>query len=427
MNTQESHNQISTTNWFRIAAPYIHAHRGATFVIAFDGDTIASKNFSNLIHDFALLNSLGMRIALVFGARKQIDTQCKVHHVESNYHNDIRITDEKSLKIVRSVLGKLRIDIEAALSFNMPHTPMADAHINCISGNWVTAKPFGIRDGIDFFNTGQVRRVDSEAIHQQLGLGNIVLISPLGYSPTGEVFNLPYESVAEQVAISLNADKLIFVGNATDELAREMTLEQAKQVASTSHPIQAAIKACEGGVERVHLLDRATDGVLLQELFSRDGAGTLITATSFESTRQATIDDVNGILELIQPLENKGTLVKRSREHLEMEIDHFTVMERDGSIIACAALYPYAEVAELACLAVRKSYQDTGRGKHLLETIEKHAKQQSLNSLCVLTTQTAHWFLEHGFNEAAINDLPVEKQQFYNYQRNAKVFIKDLS
>lgn len=429
MKTPITNNIATTTSWFRTAAPYIHAHRGARFVIAFDGETIATDGFDSLVHDFALLNSLGIKLVLVFGARKQIDVQSKVHNVAINYHDGLRVTDESSLKIARSVIGRLRLDVEAKLSFGLPHTPMADAQVRCTSGNLVTARPVGIKDGIDFGHTGEVRRVDTLGINEQLALGNVVLLPPMGFSPTGEFFNLSYEAIATNVAKDLAADKLIFIGENSDELARELTVEQAGNIKDQHPTLAAAVDACKAGVKRVHLLDRDQDGALLQELFSRDGAGTLITADLFETTRQATVEDVGGILELIKPLEANGVLVKRSRDHLETEVDHFTVMERDGTVVACAALYPYSDnqIGELACLAVSKNYQDQGRGEKLLSVIEQQAHSAGLSSLCVLTTQTAHWFIERGFKEAEIADLPVEKQDFYNYQRNAKVFSKNLA
>jgi len=431
-NTPISSTSATTTSWFRTAAPYIHAHRGATFVIAFDGETIETPGFDSLIHDLALLSSLGIKLVLVYGARPQIEQQCHSQKVEVHYHQGLRITDDASLKIAKSVMGKLRINIEAKLSFGLPHTPMAHARIRCTSGNLITARPVGIRDGIDFGHTGEVRRVDIQGINDQLTLGNMVLLPPLGYSPTGEIFNLAAEDIATAVATALTADKLIFIGEGNHGLPRELTVQQAEQispVAAAPYPFNAAIRACKSGVKRVHLLDRLQDGALLQELFSRDGAGTLITAKSFETIRQATIDDVGGILDLIQPLEQNGTLVKRSRDLLEVEIGHFTVMERDGSIVACAALYSYqhSDVAELACLAVSKDYQSLGRGDQLLSAIEQQASNLGLNALCVLTTQTAHWFIEHGFNGADISDLPMEKRALYNYQRNAKVFKKILA
>ncbi|MTI62786.1 amino-acid N-acetyltransferase [Methylophaga sp.] len=421
-------NLATTTSWFRTAAPYIHAHRGATFVIAFDGETIDSDGFDPLLHDIAILSSLGIKLVLAYGARPQIEAQCEQQNIEVHYHRGLRVTDDASLKIAKAVIGKLRLDIESKLSFGLPHTPMADARIRCTSGNLVTARPAGIIDGIDLGHTGEVRRIDVDGINQQLGLGNIVLLPPLGYSLTGEIFNLSSEAIATAVAVSLHADKLIFIGSSNRDLPREMTVSQARENLDGHPSLAAAVQACESGVRRVHLLDRAQDGALLQELFSRDGAGTLLTATSFETTRQASIEDVAGILELLQPLEANGTLVKRSRELLEREIDHFTVMERDGTVVACAALYPYPEnnMAELACLAVSNNYQSKGRGKQLLASLEQTALRAGIESLCVLTTQTAHWFLEHGFKPAEIKDLPIAKQALYNYQRNSRVFLKQL-
>jgi amino-acid N-acetyltransferase len=417
----------TTTSWFRAAAPYIHAHSGATFVIAFDGETVAADNFDHLIHDLAILNSLDIRLVLVFGARPQIEAKCEKLDIAVKYHRGLRITDDASLQVARAVVGDLRIAIESKLSFGLPHTPMADSRIRCVSGNLVTARPAGIIDGIDLGHTGEVRRIDADGIQQQLSNGNLVLLPPLGYSLTGEIFNLSAEAIATAVASRLQADKLIFIGQSNAELPREITLQQVKDY---DHPsLNAAVTACEAGVCRVHLLDRSVDGALLQELFSRDGVGTLISATSFETTRQATIEDVGGILELLQPLEQSGVLVKRSRELLEREIEHFTVMERDGTVVACAALYPYPEnnAAELACMAISTDYRHQGRGKQLLNILEKQAKAAGWTSLYVLTTQTAHWFIEHGFQPSAISDLPMQKQALYNYQRNSSVFKKLLT
>jgi amino-acid N-acetyltransferase len=421
----------TTTSWFRHAAPYIHAHRGATFVISVDGQTIASDNFDNLIHDLALLNSLGIRLVIVYGARHQIEQQCQQNNIPVQYHQGLRVTDDASLNVAKAIVGQLRLEFEAKLSFSLPHTPMADTQIRCSSGNFVTAQPVGIIEGVDLGHTGQVRRIDTQALEQQLDLNNIVLLPPLGYSPTGEVFNLSAEAIATVCASELKADKLIFIGDSHSALPKEMTVIQAEDALmelelANSHTLQAAVDACEAGVKRVHLLDREQDDALLQELFTRDGAGILISPIAFETTRIATIDDIGGILELIQPLEQSGILVKRAREDLEIHIQSFVVMERDGTILACAALHPYPEnkVGELACLAVAPDYRGSDRGEQLLTAIVHQARKQKLNTLYVLTTQTTHWFLEQGFVPAEIADLPVEKQSLYNYQRNAKVFKK---
>jgi amino-acid N-acetyltransferase len=428
--------------WFRDFSPYINAFRGRTFVIAFGGELIAEEQFATLVHDIALLNSLGVRLVLVNGARPQIAQRLEERGVEMHYVNGLRVTDEAALACVKEAAGAVRVEIEALLSMGLANSPMAGAQIRVASGNFVTAQPLGVREGVDYLHTGEVRRIDAEAVQRQLNQGAIVLLSPLGYSPTGEVFNLSAEDVATAAAIELGADKLIYLIDGPglqlddDTLIRELSLHDAEAFLD-EHPhlpealtkaLYSALYACDEGVSRVHLIDRHQDGSLLMELFTRDGVGTLISADNYEDIRQANIDDVGGILELLAPLESEGVLVRRSRERLETEIDHFTVVERDGTIIACAALYPFAEesLGELACMAVRHEYRNEGRGDALLDYIQRQARALDITRLFVLTTRTAHWFQERGFEPSSIKDLPLERQQLYNYQRRSKIFIKPL-
>ena len=431
----------SFIHWFRNAAPYINAFRGRTFIISFSAETIEGENFPHLVHDFALLHSLGVRLVLVYGARSRIERILQERNIESHYHQGLRITDHSALECIKQAVGSLRLEIEALLSMGLANSPMAGAGIRITSGNHVAAQPLGIRDGIDFRHTGEVRRIDAPAIEAQLDSGNIVLLPPLGYSPTGEIFNLHAEQVACSAGRALAAEKLIYLieapglRNPQGELVRELTVTEAEQLTGRTDippivaaPLTSAISACRGGVHRAHLLDSRVDGALLQELFTRDGTGTLLAMERFEGIRPATIKDVGGILELITPLEQSGILVHRSREWLEMEIDHFSVVERDGAIIACAALHPFAgeKVAELAGLAVHPDYRGEQRGGRLLEFIEQQARQQGMERLFVLTTQTPHWFQERGYRAAEIGELPVMRQAMYNYQRNSRVFIKSL-
>lgn len=426
--------------WFRNSAPYINAHRGKTLVIMFGGEAVDHPNFANIIHDIALLNSLGVKLVLVHGARPQIEERLKLRGVAHKFENDIRITDNETLESVKDAAGSLRAQIEALLSMGLANSPMHGSSIRVCSGNFVMARPIGVKNGVDFGHTGLVRRIDHEGIKQQLALGSIVLLSPQGYSPTGEVFNLSLEDVATRVAISLQADKLIAFSaldglcDAQDKLVRHCGTAEVKTLLGnctqpeTAALMRAIINCSEQGVSRCHCISYAEDGALLQELFTRDGIGTLISQDHYEQIHGADIDDIGGILELIQPLEEDGTLLKRSRELLETEIRYFTVMERDGMVIACAALYPYPEHAsgEIACVATHPDYRGRDRGERLLETLEQQARQQNLKQLFVLTTVTAHWFQEQGFVQAGTDALPEGKQRLYNYQRNSKVFIKNL-
>ncbi len=432
--------------WFRNSAPYINAHRGETFVIQFGGEVVRDAMFPNLIHDLALLESLGVKLVLVHGVRPQVERRLSARGLAPLYAGDIRVTDEAALEVVKEATGSVRLEIEALLSMGLANSPMAGARIRVTSGNFVTARPIGVRGGIDYCHTGQVRRIDSASIYRHLDNREVVIISPIGFSPTGEMFNLPAEEVATVVAVALKAGKLIFIGETaslTDAhgcVIRQLTLDEATSLHAERRALAAAaedeslrhldnaVRACRNGVRRTHILDRHLDGALISELFTRDGVGTMVNADLYEDTRAATIDDVGGILELIGPLEDDGTLVKRSREKLETEIDRFLVMERDGAVIACAGLYPLSKGGdiELACLVVHKDYRDAGRGEMLLRRAEQQARSLAGRRLFVLTTRTTHWFRECGFESASVDDLPAERKALYNYTRNSKILYKAL-
>ncbi|MEJ2094536.1 MAG: amino-acid N-acetyltransferase [Gammaproteobacteria bacterium] len=453
--------------WFRSAAPYIHSHRGKTFVLHCGGELIAHPVFPGLVHDIALLNSLGIRVALVFGARPQIEKELEVRGIRPHLVSGLRVTDFNTLEIVKSVVGSLRIQIESLFSMGLPNSPMSEASIKIASGNFVVARPVGVIDGIDLEFTGMVRRIYSDLIRARLHNQELVLIHPVGYSPTGEAFNLGSVELAKQVALELRADKLLFLmcgiglqdnsGQAVQHLTqgqaeqllqnKELTdgspwlqlkagLEASKLQIERIHfdgspwlQLQAGLEASKQQIERVHFIDQSQDGGLMQELFSRDGIGTMLTAAPYDELRKASIDDIGGILELIQPLEESGKLVRRSREKMETEINDYFVIIRDNAVIACAAVHIYEDetCAELACLVVDEHYQKLNKGSDLLQAVESYAREHQVKRLFALTTQALHWFIEQGFTEAAIDDLPVQKKQLYNYQRNSKVFTKNIS
>jgi amino-acid N-acetyltransferase len=438
-------------NWFRHSTPYINAYRGKVFVILLPGEALAHENFWNIAHDLTLLNSLGVKLVLVYGARPQIDAALLaaghkaeiLEKVTGHIHNTVRITDAPSLEVIKGVVGKLRIDIEATFSMGLINSPMHGADISIASGNFVMAKPFGIQDGIDFGFMGEVRKVEHEAIRKQLDNGNIVLMSSLGYSPTGEVFNLTVEDVACATAIALKADKLLIYGKQAGILDQDgeriskMSAEEALQLIKEKiarkgldeelKNLELSVKACSATVKRSQVISYEDDGALLIELFTRDGIGTLITQEQYEQLRPATIKDVGGILELIEPLEAEGVLVHRSRERLEAEIEQFFVIEREGMIISCGALYPQdAQSGELACLATHPDYRNHNRAQAILEQVEKQARKLGLTKLFVLTTKSPHWFLERGFVASSVDELPEKKKSLYNYQRNSRIFVKQL-
>lgn len=434
-------NPTQFVEWLRSVAPYIHAFRGKTFVVAFPGELVMAGALPVLAHDLSLLHALGVKVVIVHGSRPQVQEQLALRHVETRFHNGLRITDAVALESAKEAAGEIRLDIEAAFSQGLPNTPMANSAIRVISGNFVLARPMGIIDGIDLEHTGVTRKVAYETIHPILAAGALVLLSPLGFSPTGEVFNLTMEDVALAAATALRADKLIFITetpmmtDAGGAEIREVSAHLAEAIlesgclrADAAYYFEHATKACMAGVPRAHIVPFSTDGSVLLEIFTHDGVGTMISAHNLESLREATIEDVGGILQLIEPLEADGTLVKRGRELIEREIDYFSVIEHDGVIFGCAALYPFPaeKMAEMACLTVNPDAQAQGDGERLLKHIEYRARAAGFRKLFVLTTRAQHWFLKRGFVLANVDALPKDRQNMYNWQRKSLVLIKTL-
>ncbi|HEX8602320.1 MAG TPA: amino-acid N-acetyltransferase [Pseudoduganella sp.] len=434
-------NPVEFVQWLRSVAPYIHAFRGKTFVVAFPGELVAAGALPVLAHDLSLLHALGIKVVVVYGSRPQVAEQLALRNVEGRFHNGLRVTDTAAMECAKEAAGELRLDIEAAFSQGLPNTPMSNAAIRVISGNFVTARPLGVIDGVDLELTGVTRKVDAETIHSILATGGVILLSPLGFSPTGEAFNLTMEDVAVSAAVALHADKLIFITETEmlRDLAgteiRELSSHQAEAVLQanflspeSAFYLRHCVKACNSGVDRSHIVPFAMDGSAMLELFTHDGVGTMISHENLESLRPATIEDVGGIIKLIEPLEADGTLVKRGRELIEREINYFSVIEHDGVIFGCAALYPFPEekMAEMACLTVNPEVQAQGDGERILKHMENRARASGITKLFVLTTRTAHWFIKRGFVPASVDALPKDRQRMYNYQRKSQVLVKTL-
>ena len=435
--------------WFRAVAPYIHAYRGKTFVVAIAGELIAAGKLNLFVQDMAILHAMGIKLVLVHGFRPQVNEQLRAKGQQSKFSHGRRITDEVALDSAQEAAGQLRFEIEAAFSQGLPNTPMANATVRVVSGNFLTARPVGIVDGVDFQSSGLVRKVDATAIRRAIDTGAIVMLSPFGFSPTGEAFNLTMEDVATSTAIALQSDKLLFLTevpgireNPADpdspidtELALADAVRLLAKLPDPAQPtdiafyLQHCVAACQGGVERSHILPFAYDGALLMEVFTHDGVGTMVVDEKLESLREATADDIGGILKLIEPFEKDGTLVKRDRTEIERDIGLYTVIEHDGVIFGCAAFYPYPEArtAEMAALTVSPSVQSQGDGERILKRIEQRARAMQLDSIFVLTTRTMHWFLKRGFAVVDPDWLPEARKRKYNRDRRSQVLVKKLS
>lgn len=427
--------------WFRDVAPYVHAFRSKTFVIAFGGDLVQAGALNALVQDLSLLSALGVRLVLVHGSRPQVNEQLRLKGFTQQFDRGLAPTDAAALECAKEAAGEIRLDIEAAFSQGLPNTPMSHSHIRVISGNFVTARPTGVLDGVDYQHTGQVRKIDVDALKFAIEKGSVVLLSPLGFSPTGDAFNLAMEDLATSVAVALRAEKLIFLscspgvltpdGAVDTELARvdaDALLQQGDLDEDTAFFLRHASLAVKRGVARAHLVPYALDGSVLLEIFTHDGVGTMVVEDTLDDLRPATLDDVGAILSLIEPLEADGTLVPRPRSVIEREVEHFTVLEHDGVIYGCAALHPYPEehMAEMACLIVNPEWQGAGEGEILLRHMESRARAIGARRLFVLTTRTSHWFIKRGFVQGGIADLPRDKQNNYNRSRNSLIFIKKL-
>ena len=427
--------------WFREVAPYVHNFRGKTFVVAFGGELVNDGALNNLIQDLSLLSALGVRLVLVHGSRPQVNEQLKLKGLDVRFGRNNQPTNAAALECAKEAAGEIRLDIEAAFSQGLPNTPMSNAQIRVISGNFVTARPIGVIEGVDYLHTGAVRKLDSDALRSVLNQGAIVLLSPLGFSPTGEAFNLAMEDLATSVAISLRAEKLIFLtqnrtirhedGSVDTELAREdadALLAGGALDEDTATFLSHASRAVKRGVARAHLLPYTLDGSVLLEIFTHDGVGTMVVEDTLDDLRAATMDDVGAIVRLIDPLEADGTLVPRGRAVIERDVEQFTVLEHDGVIYGCVAMIPYPDdrMAEMACLIVHPEWQGEGEGEMLLRHAESKARAAGARKLFVLTTRTSHWFIKRGFVQGGVADLPRERQAHYNRSRNSLVFIKKL-
>jgi len=427
--------------WFREVAPYVHAFRGKTFVVAFGGELVQAGALNSLVQDLSLLSALGIRLVLVHGSRPQVNEQLRLKGFTQRFDRGLRVTDADALECAKEAAGEIMLDIEAAFSQGLPNTPMSHARMRVLTGNFVTARPVGVIDGVDFRHTGQVRKVDTEALRLAVDSGSIVLMSPLGFSPTGEAFNLAMEELATRVAVVLRAEKLIFLtesagvrdedGNVDTELARvdaDRLLAQNVLDEDTAYYLRHASRAVKQGVARAHLLPFALDGSILLEIFTHDGVGTMVVEDTLEDLRPATVDDVGAILQLIEPLEQDGTLVPRGRHQIERDVENFWVAEHDGIIYGCAALqvWPEEKMAEMACFTVHPDWQGEGEGDKLLRHLEARARAMGVRRMFVLTTRTSHWFIKRGFMPGSVNELPRDKQAHYNRARNSLVFIKRL-
>jgi amino-acid N-acetyltransferase len=433
--------------WLRQTSPYINTHRQKTFVVWLSDELLDRDSLKHVVHDLTLLSHLGVRLVLVHGMRSQIDRALAENNIGAEFASPretsddaqlMRITTSQMLPTLHSLLGRLRCRIESLFSTGLPNTPMSGARVTICSGNFVVARPYGVRQGVDYHHTGEIRKIRVNAIRHLLDLDMIVLLQPAGYSPTGEFFNLHAEDVATRTAMDLNAEKLIFLHHQTDDLAT--ALGGIREISVTVHGFQHALPAalsniksivqnaalaCRRGVRRCHIVSSLHDGALLKELFTRDGSGLLIDAGHYDSLRPANTRDVAGIKALIQPLIDEGILVDRSEQDLERCIGDFYVAEREGSVIGCASLTRYDTQAEVGCLAVHPDFRASGKAAEIVQFLIKEARTQGCRQLFAMSTRSGDWFREQGFVPGDNSAVPEDKNRIAS-DRGSKVYLYDL-
>lgn len=414
---------IDTIDWFRNTAPYINTHRGTTVVVGLRAGAVAEDNFINVVHDLALMQSLGMRLVIIHEQTCLASTPIP----------------QESMAAILTEIASERSQIERMFSMGLPNSPLHNAKLRVISGNFVTARPAGVLKGIDYGALGVVRQVDVAGITHALDGAAICLLSTVGHSPAGDVFAVNALELMRVVTRSLAAEKLIVMsehdGVFRDDgtLARQLTVDAARECTDLAaggmgENITLACDTCDDGVPRVHLISYICDGGLIKELYTHDGVGTLISSDEYEQMVAAQSHDLAGILELIRPLEQEGILAERSNEQVAKDLDHFTVITKDSRVIACAAMYPNQAdaIGEIACVATHPDYRDSGHGERLVEKLTERARELHLEQVYVRTTQTGHWFRELGFKPVDQNALPHAEQAKSSRDRNSNTLLRAI-
>lgn len=428
----------------RTAFSYINRFKGHTFVIRVEGNLLDHSLFPLLIKDIVLLKKMGIRIALVPGARKRIDELLASAGIVCPTVGDVRITPPEAMPYVEMAA----FDVS-----NRIMTLLSEADCDAIIGNWVKARRLGVLDGIDYQCSGETERVKIDIVEKLLASGTVPIFPNIGWSATGKPYNISSSELAFTVASALRASKIFFITDfrgiaaddfetppgveiTADNVISQLTAPQARsfldlnkkhEKSSAYEIVSLAYRACQAGIERVHVIDGREDGMLLKEIFSNRGFGTMIYADPHENIRTAGHADIPDILKIMIPFMKENVLIPRRREDLEPRISDYAVYEVDGTVHGCGALHVRPDrTGEIAGIAVDRIYANYGIGKKLVKYLLEKAESLGLEKVFLLTTHTADWFTDLGFVQGGIDDLPLEKKAAYNKSRNSLVLIYHL-
>jgi amino-acid N-acetyltransferase len=429
----------------RQAFGYINQFKGETFVIKLESSLVNNPLFPLLIKDVVLLHQMGINVILVPGTKDRIDEVLKKYDIKCKTVNGVRISPPDAIPLIKMAA----FDVS-----NKIMTMLTESGAHAVIGNWVRAKSIGVRNGIDFQNSGIVEKVRSDIVKKVIAEGLIPIFPNIGWSARGKPYNLSSNELAFSISVEMNAAKLFFVIDrlgiltnhykvpkdayvTSDGVISQLKMAQAGafldlNVANTWDEqldlVAMAYRACKGGVRRVHIIDGRVEGMLLKEIFSNRGFGTMIYANQHDNIRPMGIGDVPEVLRLMQPNMEEGTLKHRDDADLEEHMDDYIVYEVDGTIHACAALHVSSDrQGEIAAMVVDETYKNLGIGKRMVTFLIEHAAANKLKAVFVLTTQTSDWFSQLGFTEAKFSELPREKQKTYDKKRNSLILRYKLS
>ncbi len=423
---------------------YIGRFKNAAVVIHIDDRILDSPLFANHIRDIALLHEAGLRVIIVPGAHGRIDSVLSQNSIFWSMKNGVRITSEEAMPLIKTA---------AFDTANVVMTSLAGEHLTAVIGNWVRARGKGVLSGIDYGTAGEIDRIDEKTLETVIENGFIPIFPCIGWSLNGKPYNISSSRLAAQIAIKLKADKLFYllpdaeisgknfvipseIGLSPEGCVPAMNLEEldsfldANKKADKKKDFHAVLsllnlsrEAVEKGVTRVHVLNGSLEGSIPCEIFSDLGSGTMIYAADYGKFRAMRREDIPAVLSLIRPFVQKKILLPRTKQSLEAQCDDYIVYELDGAVRACAALHIYGRSqAEIASVAVDETCAHIGLGPKMISYLLDKARTISIESVFILTTQTADWFEKLGFKADSIDSLPEERRKIWNPKRGSKVF-----
>lgn len=426
---------------------YVQLFKRKTIVIKVDGSVMNHPLLPLLVKDLVLLHRQGIQILLVPGAKERIDDVLRRYEIPWKSIGGVRISTPEAIPFIKMAA----FDVSNRLM-----TLLAENNASAIIGNWVRARSLGVIKGVDYQDTGTVEKINVELVRKTLAEGLIPIFPNIGWSGSGKPYNISSNELAYLLARTLKAEKLFYISRhvgvsvkdyklpegvpvSSEGVATHLSVDQANKFLSLNAEkqqdemvelIRLGCKACSEGVARVHIVNGEDEGVILREIFSSRGCGTMIYTNEHENIRSLQPADIPEVLRIMSPYVEEEILLPRTEQELADQLDHFVVYEVDGILHACGAMIPSAEEkgrGEIAAITVDRTYEGFGIGKRILSCLVDRARNSGIRHLYVLTTQTADWFLQFGFREGGVQDLPADKRRDYNRLRNSRVLLLDLS